>query len=319
MFDVITVGAATQDVFLSGKAFQPHREEDGDLTEEFPLGAKVEVDGVTFSTGGGATNAAVTFARHGLQTGFVGKFGRDLAADNVKKSLEDEKIDLSHIAYDDSLATDYSTILLSPTGERTVLIYRGASHNLQWDDFDLSNVQARWAYVTSCAGNFDFLNAFTDWAIANDVKVAMDPGAKELENLDAMHEVLSKLTLIKANREELGKLVDEQEPEAILRKLSEEVTYAIVTDGPNGSWATDGQQLVKAGMYQDVPVRDRTGAGDAFGSGFVAQIIQDEGLAAAITFGSANSTSVVQQIGAKAGILTRDAALHDMPLEISRA
>jgi len=317
MFDVITVGASSQDVFLGGKAFQPNVETDGELTEQFPLGAKVEVDNVLFSTGGGATNAAVTFARNGLSTAFIGRVGSDPAASAVREELAAEGVDTTHIAVDGELATDYSTILLAPTGERTILIYRGASQHLNWNEHDLGELKAKWAYVTSAAGNFEFLHAFADWANENGIKVAMDPGKKELANVEQMKKLLDKLTLVKANKEELGPLVGQTEPEQIVRALIDHVDYAIVTDGPGGSYATDGKQIIKAGMYEDVPVRDRTGAGDAFGSGFVAKIIAGADITEAITFGSANSTSVVKTIGAKAGILHSDAQIHDMPLEIS--
>jgi sugar/nucleoside kinase (ribokinase family) len=72
--------------------------------------------------------------------------------------------------------------------------------------------------------------------------------------------------------------------------------------------------LVKAGLYEDVPVIDRTGAGDAFGSGFTAMVAQGKSLEEAVTFASANSTAVVSKIGAKAGILHRGARLHSMPM-----
>ena len=68
-------------------------------------------------------------------------------------------------------------------------------------------------------------------------------------------------------------------------------------------------------MYEDVPVVDRTGAGDAFASGFLSQWAQGKSLAESIIFASANSTSVVTQIGAKPGILHEHAALHDMLIE----
>ncbi len=68
-------------------------------------------------------------------------------------------------------------------------------------------------------------------------------------------------------------------------------------------------------MYEDIPVVDRTGAGDAFVSGFTAMIAEEKTLEEALVFASANSTSVVSKIGAKAGILSIDAKLHDMPLE----
>jgi sugar/nucleoside kinase (ribokinase family) len=68
-------------------------------------------------------------------------------------------------------------------------------------------------------------------------------------------------------------------------------------------------------MYEDVPVTDRTGAGDAFGSGFVSWWAQQKSLKDAVVFASANSTSVVTQVGAKAGILHKDTPLHDMPIK----
>ena len=69
-------------------------------------------------------------------------------------------------------------------------------------------------------------------------------------------------------------------------------------------------------MYEDIPSVDRTGAGDAFGSGFLSQWAQGADLAPSLLFASANSTSVIQFIGAKKGLLRRDEIpqLHSMPM-----
>jgi ribokinase len=88
----------------------------------------------------------------------------------------------------------------------------------------------------------------------------------------------------------------------------------VVSEGPNGVTATDGKIIITAGMYEDVPVIDRTGAGDAFGSGFLSQWAGGKSLKDAVTFASANSTSVVGSIGAKTGILPFGTQLHDMPI-----
>ena len=109
-------------------------------------------------------------------------------------------------------------------------------------------------------------------------------------------------------------VVDGDTTEELARRLTAFCPVVIVSDGPNGATATDGKTIVHAGMYEDVPVVDRTGGGDAFGSGFLSQYSQGASLKDAIIFASANSTSVVQKIGAKEGILYQGVELHDMPL-----
>jgi sugar/nucleoside kinase (ribokinase family) len=102
--------------------------------------------------------------------------------------------------------------------------------------------------------------------------------------------------------------------EEVVIKASEHVPCVVGTDGPHGVIAAYDQKLYKAGMYEDVPVIDRTGAGDAFNSGFVAMAAKGESIEKAITFGSANSTGVVGKIGAKAGILQQNARLHPLTI-----
>ncbi|MCA9308823.1 hypothetical protein KC973_00445, partial [Candidatus Saccharibacteria bacterium] len=91
----------------------------------------------------------------------------------------------------------------------------------------------------------------------------------------------------------------------------------LVSDGPRGAVATDGTKLYSAGLYEDVPVIDRTGAGDAFTSGFVSVIATGGTVEEALVFASANSTSVVGKIGAKAGILHADTELQDMEIKVT--
>ena len=75
---IICIGAAVQDVYLTGKALTAKRDVRSKATvEQFPLGSKVDIENVYHSTGGGATNAAVTFARQGFNTSFLGKIGNN--------------------------------------------------------------------------------------------------------------------------------------------------------------------------------------------------------------------------------------------------
>ena len=155
---ITAIGAATLDTFLIGKALRAKRDvRTHDYVTQFPLGEKIEIDQVVFSTGGGASNAAVTFARQGLNSKYVGKIGDDLPGREILAALRSEKVNTHDVAVDLDGATGYSTILLAPRGERTILVYRGASEDLNAADLKLSKLDSDWVYLSSLAGNLSLL------------------------------------------------------------------------------------------------------------------------------------------------------------------
>ncbi len=312
---IICIGAATQDVFLKGEIFAPHRDEDG-YVEEFKLGSKNNVDEIVFSTGGGATNGAVTFVRQGMRALYIGKTAEDSAGQAVRHSLQQEGVDVSLVGTTDKYSTDYSVLLLAPSGERTILTYRGASAHYELDSRDFHEKNADWFYITSLGGNYKVLETAMDYAEKHNIKVAINPGKKELAKPDRLLPILKKCTILSLNKEELAMIFKGKTLEELVKSAGQTVQYVVGTDGPHGCIATDGQNLYKAGLYKDVKVIDRTGAGDAFCSGFTAMVIRGESIEDAITFASANSTSVVQYIGAKEGILKNHAKLESMKITI---
>ena len=314
---IITFGGGSQDVFIEGKALRAKRDvREHDYVETFPLGAKIDIEKTTFDIGGGATNAAVTFARQGFNIGYVGKIGRDPAGSELLRVLQRENVDTERVVYDKKLGTQYSVIMLSPTGERTILVYRGASHSLTQKDVAIRTLEADWFYITTLDGNFPFLTKLLNHAVAHGIKVALDPGAKELEQPKKLKALLPMVTVLKANAEELATLFGGDNLKDTVTIAAGNCEYVVGTDGPHGSYAVYDNTLYRAGTYQKVKVIDRTGAGDAFGSGFVAALAQGKILEDALTLGSANATSVVTKVGAKAGIL-RTGRLARMRIEIS--
>ena len=312
---ILSIGAAVQDVFLQGKLFTP-KKEGREYVEEFELGSKNDIEGVIFSTGGGATNAAVTFARHGLHSMFMGKIGRDIAGKAILDDLHKDQIDTSLVAYLNEVGTGYSCLLLAPNGERTILTYRGASSHLDLKIHDFQDVEADWILITSMAGNFEALETLFNYAEKKNIKLAMIPGKDELREPKKFKKFIPRLTVLTANKEELSMLYDGKSLQDLVVAANKDVHYVVCTDGPNGAVAADRWHIVTAGMYEDVPVIDRSGAGDAFASGFIAMIATGQSLENAVTFASANSTSVVGAIGAKAGILPHDAQIHPMQLNV---
>lgn len=313
---LLAIGAAVQDVFLShSDEFKPVS--DKTLHEQFmrlELGAKADVNNIEFSTGGGATNAAVTFARQGLESHFMGTIGHDPAGTAVLDDLDKEGVNTAYVSYSEKYNTGYSVLLLAPSGERTILTYRGASTHYDARNFNLDNVDADWLYVSSMAGSMDALHTIFAQAKQNDIKIFFNPGKGELKHVEKLKSLLEDVDILSVNKEEMSQIVEGDGLEELARHAMHLVPVAIVSDGPNGVLATDGKTVVRAGMYEDVKVIDRTGAGDSFGSGFLSQWVQGKSLKDSIIFASANSTSVVTKIGAKTGILQQNTKLHDMPL-----
>ena len=312
VFDIITIGSATRDAFLKsddfvivkGKEFITGR------AECLPLGAKIEVKNIVFTTGGGATNSAVSFARQGLKTSCVTRVGRDVSGEEVIKGLKREVIATFLVINDSELATGYSIILIAKKGDRSVLVFRGASQKfnekeIKWTELKNTN----WLYITSLAGNIKFLKKIVDFADKNNIKIAINPGSCELKfGFKLLKPILNKVNLLLLNREEasyLTKLPYEEEKEIFRNLCGIAKDLVIMTEGPKGVLVCDGRNIWRAGTYKEKLIADRTGAGDSFGSGFVSGFMKTGDMEYAIKLGSANATSVVEHIGAKEGILRK--------------
>ncbi len=312
---MVCVGSAAQDVFLMGDVFAPKCEA-GICYEHLKLGDKLAVEKLVFASGGNAMNASVTFARQGLETSFVSVLGVDPAGQALLDELDKESIHTKHVTVSEDFTTAYSVILLAPNGERTILNYKGDTLGNHRHLIDDSAIRGDWLYVSS-VGSMALLRHIIKLAHANGMKVAFNPATYELGHIDECAQLLAYVDLFAVNREEAQLFVDGKTSKQLVKNLAESVQYVVVSDGPRGAVATDGTTVISAGMYDNVAVIDRTGAGDAFTSGFVASIAQSKSLEQAIIFASANSTNVVTKVGAKPGILHAHTKLHNMTLKTS--
>lgn len=335
IYDVITLGTATRDVFLESDSFRvlkdpAHLKKIGFPTGEaqcFGLGAKVEVRKPVFTIGGGAANSAVTFARQNLRTAAIVKVGDDAHGSSILEALRSEDVSVFPLR-DKKEGTAYSVILLSPTGERTILTYRGASNDIGKSEIPFSKLSARWLYVVPGGIPLDTIRAAIVYAKKAGMRIAMNPSRAYIERgAKKLMPFLNALDAVFLNREEAVYLTgsDYNAEHAIFRKLDRMVSgIAVMTDGPHGVVVSDGAHLYRAGVYKEKRITDRTGAGDAFASGFVAalaattrmnaekgKVISSDVIQRAVRLGSANATSVVEYIGAQEGVLTKYAFEHE--------
>lgn len=310
MFDVITIGSATRDVFVKSSAFEVHESihSPSGLEGCFPLGAKIEIDDIIFETGGGATNSAVTFGRIGFDVAIVTRIGDDGNGREIMRVMDAENVNTKFVQISKKEQTAYSMIAVAGSGERTVLVHRGASKSINHREIPWKKMMAKWFYVSSLAGDLALMRRVIAHAESIGAKIAWNPGAAEIDKgLDGLKALIAKVDVFNLNREEAAKLVgvESDQLDYVMRKLCAlPRRAAIVTDGPNGAFACGKKESLFANVV-DVPRVNVTGAGDAFGSGLIAGLLKKDSLDFALRVATWNATGVVQQMGAKRGIMRR--------------
>ena len=317
-FDVVSIGTATFDVYLKGYQ-NLEVKKNGFGLQCFPLGAKIETRNLEFSSGGGATNTAFTFARQGLKTACVFEVGNDEFGKIISQEQKKQKIS-AFPKLDRKNPTAFSTILIDNFGERTIFVHRGASGDLRASEIPFSKIKTEWVYLVPGGIRLSELEKIMARFKKTGAKIAVNLAKNQIQlGLKKLGKVLRFSDVLLLNQEEAAYLtgLPRQQEKKIFQKLDKYVPGILVmTEGPKGLKVSDGKHVWRASIFKEKQVIDRSGAGDAFGSGFVAGLIQKkeqcqkgvcdvDKISYAIRLGSANATSMVETLGVKTGILTR--------------
>ncbi len=318
MARILSLGSALQDIYLiDHDDLVPTKIGGEAIFGKVLFGSKVDIDRISYEVGGGGVNSAITFARHGHETIFMGNLARDPAGTAIIKVLSREGIDDSYTNFLERKATGTSVVLLdSKSGERTILTCRGASEQFgNFSETDLDLISPDWLYVTTLRGDLDTLERFFKKAHEIGTKIMFNPGVKELEQAKDLAKLLKYVDILIVNKSEAAKIVPGTTLTELLYRLQSYVETVIVTDGAMGGIAGNSEEKYRFGLYEDKKNKDATGAGDAFGSGFLAAFSSGKSFKDALVFASANSTAVISKLGANKGILSGHEKLHPMPIQ----
>lgn len=323
-YDVITIGSTTYDSFYEIDFQTIEWKTPSGRAYVIPTGEKVGIKEVHARSGGNAANASMTFARHGFKTSIMTRIGDDAEAEFIKSRLKEEKVDIKSIKVSPKALTARSVLMLDKKGERTILSFHGAIDEFSAKDIDFKKLNSKWIYVSLPGDSYKLFSKLAREAHKNGIKVAINPSGQHLkEGGKQLIKDLKNVSLLILNGGEAATLtgISFEKPDKVFKKLDELMPgLAVVTRGPKGVMASDGRYKYKAGIFKEKRIADRTGAGDSFGSGLVAGLIeknwsmdsqelsvkgQVSAIEHAIKFASANATSVVEYIGATPGILTK--------------
>ena len=308
MYDVLSIGSATLDVFLrcddlAMKDIEGHRQ------FVFRAGSKTEVSSGLFETGGGGTNTATTFKRQGLKTGIIAKIGKDFPAEKILQRMHEEGIDTTYVAQSDKNATDYSTIIWKPENGSVIFVTRGKGQ-LEAKDIPWDTIETSWLYITSVEENFEIIRSCQNNLI--NTRIAWNPGKRELKQPGQVREIANHVYVFNVNKSEMQALLESSSDTIVdIMKAAQILTpeYLMITDGHNGSYVRHAGTWIHAGIFDTERV-EATGAGDAFGSGFVAGLIRGYSTEQCVKLASANAASVVRSPSAKKGILKKDGSME---------
>ena len=308
MFDVICVGSSTVDVFVKTKYSELIKIKDINGEENllsYPVGSKILVDELDFTTGGGGTNVAVSLSKLGHKAAYLGCMGKCENSEIVLNALNQFKVDTSLVVRKNG-QTGYSIILDSIEHDRTILAYKGLNNELIFKDIDKKKLKTKWFYFSAMLGKaFKAQEQLAKYAEKNKIKIAFNPSSYLAEKGSTfLKEILSRTEILVLNKEEAGLIAGKDTIPYLCQKLNElGPKYVVITDGKRGAYCYHDGYLYFAAIH-NIRIVETTGAGNAFASSFLAGIIKENDVAYAMKLATTNAESVISYHGAKNKLLT---------------
>jgi ribokinase len=307
MFDIITIGSATLDIYVKAKnETVKHKKNNHEhLDVAYHLGEKILIENLFVSTGGGGTNTAVAFSRLGLRTGFIGVVGFDSNGEHIAAELKKENIEFLGTA---KKGASGISIILPGENNRTILAYKGVNDSLSYENIP-KQLETKWLYVSAMMGeSFKAVEKLAVEMKNRDAKLAFNPSLYLAKHgLKNLRKILFLTDVLILNKEEAHALTGKQHQKEMLEALMHHIDVnglVVITNGKDKIYALSGREF-----YTKAPkkfkVLDATGAGDAFAAGFVYGIMQGHGVQQALDYGCRESYSVLYAIGAKNNLLRR--------------
>ncbi|MEK7573784.1 MAG: carbohydrate kinase family protein [Patescibacteria group bacterium] len=322
-FDVIAVGNAKVDIFLqihdTNKHFRLNPQ-----TKELCIksGDKAAVDSASILIGGNAANVSIGISRLGFKTAILAEIGSDEFADKIINTLNSEKVSEKFLKKTQS-ASSFS-VIINYQRERTIF----TEHLEREHDFSFENLSAKWIYLTSMGNKWhDAYRKTVEFVKNNNIKLAFNPGTNQLsDGADALREILSSSEIVFLNKEEACLIcgIEVSNEGSLIPHLLSQVKNrgpkkVVITDGGKGASMIDESGKLYFKEPRTVEIIERTGAGDAFASGFLSALIMGKDYDTAMNWGSENAASVVGQVGATAGLLRKEniestSNIHNQPV-----
>lgn len=265
MFDIVALGELLIDFTYHGRSENNMR-----MFEQNP--------------GGAPANVLCAASNLGLSTAFIGKVGKDMHGDYLRRVLEEKGVDTSGLLSAEDVFTTLAFVELSETGERNFSFAR-----MPGADTCIKACEVKQELLEGCKifhfGSLSLTDEPARTATIEAMKAAKKAGAiisydpnyraplwkSEKEAAEMMQSVLPFADIVKISDEEVELITGEASCEAATEYLFQKgISCAVITLGSKGAYtAVKGTSALIPILDTDILVADTTGAGDAFWGGFL--------------------------------------------------
>lgn len=305
--DILAIGDIVTDAFIRLKEATVNCEVDHKNCKLcVAFGEKIPYESVdVVKAVGNSANAAVSASRLGLNSALLSYVGDDSDGADCIAELEKNNVDTEYIRTENGKKTNYHYVLWYDV-ERTILIKH------EQFDYKLGDIGApRYIYLSSLGENsLDFHAEIAAFVKKNpETKLVFQPGTFQIKiGKDALKDIYAHTDIFFCNVEEAQKIlsVTSRDIKSLMKSIAAlGPKHVFITDGIEGAYAYDGSDAWFMPIYPHEPF-ERTGAGDAFASTVVSALALGLSTKEALAWGPINSMSVVQQVGAQRGLLSRE-------------
>ena len=306
-YDFVAIGDQMTDAFIRLRDAEVHSisHEKKLICMRFADKIPYESVEVIQAVGNGA-NAAIAAARLGLRSALVTNVGADRNGEDALAVYKKEHVGGEYIKINRGKKTNYHYVL-SFRGERTILI-KHEQYTYVLPDIG----EPAWIYFSSVGEKSLAFHKQIERYLSKHpgIKLAFQPGTFQIKmGKKKLKGIYQRTEVFISNRDEAQKISGNNGRD--IKKLLDSIhrlgpQIVVITDGKEGAYVREGGEYWFMPVYPDIkPPLERTGAGDAFSATFVAALAYGEDIETALRWAPVNSMSVVQYVGARTGLLSR--------------
>ena len=254
-------------------------------------------------SGGSVANSIVGLSQLRNKVGFIGKVSNDDLGNKYEEGLRKENVKYFYSKKKENIPTGTCLILITPDSERTMITFLGTAGKINENDIDTNAIKA--SEILFLEGYLwdkgDPKKAF-EKAMINANKIAMslsDLFCVERHKTHFLELIKNKLDITFSNEQEIMSLINVKKFEEVINFSKELKKLIVVTRGSKGAIAINKDEVVECSAKKDLLIKDLTGAGDLFASGFLHGLVNNKTTKESLEIGTEMSSKVIQIIGAR--------------------